>query len=146
MPASQTVEYQGFRVSARPGFWLRRWTHFPLYFQATQPSFEIAVLKVAEGESPPTRFTFHVTFANNTHTTDQLDVSSLNVGDRDTLTISNILLAPTGDASIRLHMGRMSGFHTLYAFYVSPEATLVFLLLNAVLAVAFTAVVGLVLR
>lgn len=146
MPASQTLEYEGFRIRVRPAFWLRRWAHFWLYFQATQPSFEIKVLKVAEADPPPKTLNFHITFADSAYKRYPLDVSSWKIGDRDTLTTEKTLLSPTGDASVRLDLGRLIGFQTLYAFYVNPEATLVFLILNAVLGVSFGTIAALFLR
>jgi len=119
---------------------------FPLYFQATQPSFEIDVQRISEEEPKLEELKFHITFANEAYVTYGLDVSSLNVGDRTRLRTGNTLLAPTGDTSIRWDMGRSAGFLTLYAFYVSPETALVFLLLNVVFGVAFTTVVALALR
>ncbi len=53
------------------------------------------------------------------------------------VTSGRILLAPTGDACVcldmELHLRKGHCFQTLYAFVVSAEATLVFLLLNVVL-------------
>ncbi len=57
-------------------------------------------------------------------------------GDTRKFLTGAILLAPTGDARVCLDMGpTFTGhrFHTLYAFVISAEATLVFLLLNVIL-------------
>ena len=138
MPASQKVEYQEFQVSARPAWWLRRWTRFPLFFQAFQPSFEVIIKKVAEpqrksGDQPePRKLDFYVEFSDRSQVDFSVDVSSLEVGGTIRQITRRILLAPTGDARVCLNMGQhlTKGyrFHTLYAFVVSPEATLVFLL------------------
>ena len=47
--------------------------------------------------------------------------------------MTHFVFTSTGDTQIVLNQGR-SDFYTLYAFVVSPEATLVFLLLNIFLA------------
>lgn len=64
-------------------------------------------------------------------------VSLTKVGDTIRVTSGRILLTPTGDARVCLDMGlhlrKGHRFQTLYAFVVSAEATLVFLLLNVIL-------------
>ncbi len=151
MPASQTVKYQQFKVSARPAWWLRRWTKFPLFFQATQPSFEIIIKKVlvsqaVSGNQLQPNLNFYVEFSDRSKVDFSVDVSSLNVGDTIRQKTQRILLAPTGDARVCLdmgqHMTKGHRFHTLYAFVVSAEATLVFLLLNVILG----AILALLLR
>ena len=75
-----------------------------------------------------------------------VDISTLQVGDALTCSTSKVLLSPTGDTQICLDIGQhlVKGhrFQTLYAFVVSAEATLVFLILNLVLG----AVVALLLK
>ncbi|MFC2016086.1 hypothetical protein ACFLUF_00035 [Chloroflexota bacterium] len=69
----------------------------------------------------------------------------MNVGDTIRHRTRRILLAPTGDARVCLDMGRTTKghrFHTIYAFVVNAEATLVFLLLNIILG----AILALLLR
>jgi len=143
LPASQKVEYAGFEVFARPAWWLRRWTKFPLFFQATHPSFEFTIKKVLEsqpksgGQPEHGRLNFYVEFSDKSKVDFSADVSSMKVGDTIRLRTSRLLLAPTGDARLCLDMGQhiIKGrqFHTLYAFVVSAEATLIFLLLNVIL-------------
>jgi len=136
LPASQKVEYEGFEISARPAWWLRRWIRFPLFFQATHPSFEIIIKKVSESQL--NNLNFYVEFPDKATVPYPADVSLMKLGDTIKLTTKRILLAPTGDTRICLDMGQhimIKGrqFHTLYAFVVSAEATLVFLLLNVIL-------------
>ncbi len=153
MPASQKVKYQSFELSARPHWWLRRWTKFPLYFQATKPSFEIIITKKfsvpqSETSNQPviTTLEFYVEFSDGAKVDYSIDISSMKSGDTLKFLTGAILLAPTGDARVCLDMGRhmLKGhrFHTLYAFVVSAEATLVFLLLNVILG----AILALLLR
>ena len=151
MPASQKVKYQQFEISARPAWWFRRWTRFPLFFQAFQPSFEVIIKKVSElqaesGNQPEPNLNFYVGFSDGSKVDFSVDVSSLNVGDTIRQRTQRILLAPTGDARVCLDMGQHMTkghlFHTLYAFVVSAEATLVFLLLNIILG----AILALLLR
>ncbi len=151
MPASQKVKYQQFEISARPAWWFRRWTRFPLFFQAFQPSFEVIIKKVSEpqaksGNQPEPKLNFYVEFSDGSKVDFSVDVSSLNVGDTIRQRTQRILLAPTGDARVCLdmgqHMTKGHRFHTLYAFVVSAEATLVFLLLNVILG----AILALLLR
>jgi len=152
LPASQKVKYQHFEVSARPRWWLRRWTKFPLFFQATKPSFEIIIKKDSEPQSKSdnqpetTTLNFYVQFSDGAKVDYSVDISSMKVGDTRGLLTGPILLAPTGDARICLDMGEhlIKGhrFQTLYAFVVSAEATLVFLLLNVILG----AILALLLR
>jgi hypothetical protein len=143
LPASQKVRYQIFEVSARPSWWFRRWMRFPLYFQATHPSFEFIVKKISEpqknaGNQPIPNLHFYIEFSDGATVDFSTDVSSMKVGDTLRHKTQRILLAPTGDARICLDMGQnmITGqhhFHTLYAFVISAEATLVFLLLNVIL-------------
>ncbi len=143
MPASQKIKYQQFEVSARPAWWLRRWTRFPLFFQAFQPSFEVIIKKVSEfppeadGQPEPSNLNFYVEFSDKAKVDFSIDVSSIEVGDTIRQRSPRILLAPTGDTRVCLDMGdhvtKGHLFHTLYAFVVSAEATLVFLLLNVIL-------------
>ena len=154
MPASQKVKYQQFEVSARPRWWLRRWTGFPLFFQVTKPSFEVIIKKNSEpqsksGDQPepkPSELNFYIQFSDSSRIDFSVDVSSMKVGDTLRQTTGRILLAPTGDARVCLDMGehlnKGHGFQTLYAFVVSAEATLVFLLLNIILG----AILALLLR
>lgn len=139
MPASQTVEHRGYLISARPGFWLRRYTLLLLYFQAVKPSFRIRIEKVHEDQYPKQKLQFSITFANNTQVGFDLDVSSMRNGEQREHRTKPILLSPTGDASIRLETGGQT-FQTLYAFYVSSETALVFLILGSLFATAATLV------
>ena len=152
MPASQKVEYKQFEVSARPAWWFRRWTRFPLYFQAFKPSFEIIIKKVSEpqvesGNQPETSLNFYLEFSDKTRVDFLVEVSSMNAGNTLRARTRQFLLAPTGDARVCLDMGQHMTqgrrFHTLYAFVVSAEATLVFLLLNVVLAGVIALIVAL---
>lgn len=145
MPVSQKVEYEGFVVQARPAFAWRRWLRFPLYFQAFRPSFEIWITKETSEPSREKRLVLNVTFSNNTSVDYPLEVGSLKQGDTLYFKTPQVLLAPTGDASIRLEMG-LGRFHTLYAFFVSHETALVFLLLNVVLVAVATTVIGVLIR
>ena len=143
LPASQKVKYQQFEVSASPAWWLRRRTRFPLFFQTFHPTFEFIIKKVSkpqpnsDDQPESSNLNFYVEFSDGSKIDFSVDVSSLNVGDTIRQKTQRILLAPTGDARVCLDMGpNMTGgrrFHTLYAFVVSAEATLVFLLLNVIL-------------
>lgn len=152
MPASQKVKYQQFELSARPAWWLRRWTKFPLFFQATKSSFEVIIKKIMEPQldsgtqPPPSNLNFYVEFSDGSQVEFKADVSSMKVGDTIRLPTSPGLLAPTGDTRICLDMGRLPTkghrFHTLYAFVISAEATLVFLLLNVILVGVIAVIVA----
>ena len=146
MPASQKVKYQQFEIFARPAWWVRRWTRFPLFFQAFRLSFEVIIEKVSEPkyelghQSDINTLQFYVEFSDKSTVDFSVDVSELKVGDIINKTTERILLAPTGDARICLDVGTIYGkkhFQTLYAFVVSAEATLIFLLLNVVLGAIF---------
>lgn len=141
MPAAQKVSYQGFEITAKAGWWLRKWTRFPLFFQATHPTFELIIKKVIELQSEPREqpesLSIYVEFSDQTILEFPVDVSPLEPGQTLKYKTPKILLAPTGDARVCLDMGRHltkgQRFETLFAFVVSSEATLVFLLLNVLL-------------
>jgi hypothetical protein len=145
MPAAQKVEYEGFLVEARPAFAWRRWTRFPLYFQACKPSFEIRITKQTSEPPREQPLKFNITFANGNYVSFLIDPASLGQGETLSYKTDGILLAPTGDASVRLSMG-MTQWYTLYAFFVSHETALVFIILNVMLAAIATAIVGFLIR
>ncbi|MBI4339202.1 MAG: hypothetical protein HY680_04540 [Chloroflexi bacterium] len=142
MPARQKVSHQDWEVTARPGWWLRRWSRFPLFFQATHPSFDILIKKVTAPQpestnQPEPKLNFYIEFSDQTTINFLVDVSGLRPGGTLKYRTQKILLAPTGDARVCLdagpHLLKGHQFQTLYAFVVSSEATLVFLLLNVLL-------------
>ena len=142
MPATQKVLHQGFELTARPGWWLRRWTKFPLFFQATHPRFDILIRKGTESQPVSSNqvkpnLNFYVEFSDQSTVQFTVDVSHLKPGETLKYKTQKILLSPTGDVRVCLDAGQhlLKGhrFQTLYAFVVSPEATLVFLLLNVLL-------------
>ncbi len=138
MPASQKAIYQQFEVSAKPAWWLRRWTRFPLFFQATHPRFYLIVKRISDGEPNGKTLDFYIQFADGARVDFPVDVSQLQTGKSLKCKTKKILLSHTGDTRICLDRTRKfaapaSSFDTLYAFVVNAEATLVFLLLNLVL-------------
>ena len=145
MPASQSAGYQQFEVSAQPAWWLRRWTRFPLYFQATKPRFLLRVRRLEHGGD--TQLKFYLAFADRSSRDFPVDVSELKVGESLAFKTPENLLAPSGDARVCLDFGSsLDGrrFETLYAFYVSNEATLTFLLLNVLFGGLVAIVIALV--
>lgn len=145
MPASEKRLYHQFEVSAGPESRWRRWTLFPLYFQAFKPRFRLCVKKISNDRDDPKELRFYVEFADKASVDFIVDVSHLSIGNDLKATTPPILLSPTGDARICLDTGmHLKGrtFLTLYSFVVSAEATLVFLLLN----VALAAVIAILLR
>lgn len=131
MPAARRLELPQVHIYIRPAWWLRRWTHFPLYFQAFRTTFHLFIKRIRE--DTPTNLTFAIKFSDNTHVSFPVDVSNLAVGETLKYEMTHFVFTSTGDTQIVLNQGR-SDFYTLYAFVVSPEATLVFLLLNIFLA------------
>ena len=121
-------------VSTRPASWLRRWTRFPMYFQAVQPRFELRAKRISPGQTKTLEF--HLEFSDKAFRSWTVDVSSFAVGQSTRYVTPRSLLSPTGDARIILYEG-VGSFDTLYAFVVSSEAVLfasvVFLLLNVLL-------------
>ena len=145
MAVSQKVEYDGFVIETRPAFAWRRWLRFPLYFQAFKPSFEIWIRKESQDASKEQRLVFSIAFADGASVRYPVDVASLGYGQELPFKTPQVLLSPTGDASIRLEVG-LGHFHTLYAFFVRDETALVFMVLNVVLAPVAAAIVGLLVR
>lgn len=131
MPAVRSLELPQYQIHVRPAWWLRRWTRFPLYFQAFHTTFEVLVRRVRA--DAPSNLTFAIRFSDNTNVSFPVDTSNLAVGDMLKHKFDNFVFTSTGDTQIVLNQGR-SQFYTLFAFVVSPEATLVFLMLNILLA------------
>jgi hypothetical protein len=141
MPATQTVDHDGYKASVRPAFRLRRLFRFPLYFQAFQPRFEITVGRCGptpENGEPLKQLLFYIHFADGTRVEYPVDVTNLKPCGQPVKRVTDpILLSPNGDARICLQITppvvTQERFHTPYAFVVTPDSTFVFLLLNIAL-------------
>ena len=145
MPAAQRAVLEGFEVLVEPGWWLRRWTRFPLYFQATQPEFLLVAKKIGEGQLAGNRLRFYIEFADKSRRDFLVDVSGLDAGGIRSYQTPRNPLAPSGDARVCLDRGS-GGFDTLYAFVVSSEALLVLSVAYVVLNVILGAVITILIR
>ena len=118
-----------------------------MYFQVTHPRFNLTVKRVSDEELQSKRLLFYMQFSDAAKIEFPVDVSNLKTWETITCKTQRILLSPSGDARICLDTGKSLGapsdsFLTLYAFVVSAEATLVFLMLNVVVG----AILALLLR
>ena len=66
MPASEKRVYEQFEVSAGPASRWRRWTMFPLYFQAFKPRFRLHVKKISDAGRELDGLRFYIEFADKT--------------------------------------------------------------------------------
>src|SRR5439155_16596712 len=48
VPGRQTVVYKGVRMRMEPGFWLRRWTRFPRFYESHNPSITLRLKRISD--------------------------------------------------------------------------------------------------
>ena len=48
MPGRTTAVHGGLAFRVSPDYWLRRWTHFPFFFESYNPSFRVDIQRVTE--------------------------------------------------------------------------------------------------
>lgn len=127
MAGRQSVECSGLQFRIEPDFWLRRWLHFPLFFQHHNPTFRIKVRRIAPTSIPPTwqmnGIVLEVLFADNTITWLQWPCPELAVGESATLLSRPIFTAFPGQVILRLPIapGR---WETLFCYEVRTEESL----------------------
>jgi hypothetical protein len=128
MPARQRFIYKGFRISVSPDFWLRRWTHFPFFFESHNPSFRVDFVKI-EDVKEDFAVNFEIFFADKTMTsTDLYLIPSENIerGGKHRIVLRSIFTAIPGQTVIRMPLTAPRStldkqWYTLYAYKVRPE-------------------------
>jgi len=121
---SQTVEVAGLEFKVSPDFWLRRITHFPFYFETTNPSFRVDVKRAADDTPyealPVDGLVFEIVFADGTMIRRNLDIPYLEKEQSTRLLLKNIFTAHPGQTIIRLPFDFVAQrqWETLYSYHV----------------------------
>src|SRR3990172_6211921 len=101
VPGRQTIIHCGIRMQMVPGFWLRRWTRFPRYYESHNPSMLLRMQRVppdddyqgwAERES---RFLMET--AHNIQADESFTMPTLTSGEKDSMLIRGLYCPQPGN-------------------------------------------------
>ena len=145
MPGRQKVQYAGLEFSVSPDFWLRRVSHFPLYFESHNPVFRIDIKRVSgppEGELwADDVLEIQIVLADGSTGYPHFPVPNLKVGESHRLKLEPIFATHPGQMVIRLpESPRSRNARGLYSYYVRTEEQLWLALVASAVAVGSGAI------
>lgn len=107
-------------MQVRPRSGLRRWTHWPFYFENRNPSFDLELTRLGDEAEPQLHIQAEFEDGSSNPIGSPLPVSAeLGVGDRAIVTTRGVYSAIPGQTGLRLPVaeGRL---HTVYSDQVRP--------------------------
>ena len=123
MPGKQIHTERGLKFDTKPDFWLRRWTHFPFYFEHHNPAFRIDIERVEEEKGDKwhsATVMIGVHFADGSNMPLEFGIPELAVGESEPFTIPAVYTSAPGQTVIRLPIAP-DKWQTLYSYRVRPE-------------------------
>ena len=141
MAGGQSVELSGYLFTARPkSRWRRLTFDFWPYYQASLPSFVIAVKRVGAPVEEK-KIKCYIRFAPGDSTGKELTIPSLEPGETVDMVIGDIILEFIGDTLLVLPRDLVSrlpaAYETIYTFHTTPKVWLTLTLMAAVIAGIF---------
>lgn len=126
MPAWQSVDWGGFRISAKPKSWWRRRRTLQLlpYLYGAKPKFELFFERLAEPTQPKgldqlEEFEWFIRFPPGDRTEHIIKVPQMTPGDTHIAEAGDRLLGFTGDTLLGIWLEKSCrSYHTLYSFKV----------------------------
>ena len=144
MAGGQPVDIMGYRFTARPLSQWRRIIHdFWPYWQASRPKFVLTVTRLGSPAQSQT-LNWFVRFATGDVTGGQLIVPSLQTGETIDFIVGDKFLGFAGDTLIALPAAdlaslKLDPYHTVYSFHTTPKTWFALVVIAALFAGVFAA-------
>lgn len=139
MPARRVVQVNGLRFKVSPGYWLRRWTRFPFFFESHNASFRIDITRVAESQEPWPSIPFEVEFADGRSIRAvSLPLPALEINQHVRVDTEQIYIPFPGQTHLRIPSAGLQ--FRLYSYHVRREEALWIAVLSPLLLILIGAI------
>ena len=133
MPGHRVVTHGGFRFEISSDFWLRRWSHWPFYFDSWNPSIRLVLTRISTDVlaawRDQGRIKLDIRYPDNTVGDIYVETPDMQVDKSIVKTLGPIYPTAIGQTMIVLPTSRNPyagtiNYYPLFWYYVSKEETL----------------------
>ena len=134
VPGRQKLTYQGVRMYMEPGFWLRRWTRFPRFYESHNPSIMLRLQRVRPEDAyqgwdeRESYFLMELEKRNDVDMDVPLsngEFSKLAIGEKNHILIKGLYCPHPGNVVLSLAFRKPDGSRDkfpVYSYRVEPES------------------------